>query len=73
MSVRLIIENDAQSNHLSLHITDNGAQLPQQVQTGAGLISMRERAEELGGTCVIKGTGTGCNLDGYQYARGQRH
>jgi signal transduction histidine kinase len=37
---------------LSLEITDDGCGL-NGTQPGVGLSSMRERAEELGGTCVI--------------------
>lgn len=52
--IRLAVENSAQPYHLRLYIADNGVGLPQHGQSGVGLISMRERAEELGGTCVIK-------------------
>ena len=38
---------------LTLTITDDGLGLPAQFQSGLGLISMRERAEELGGKCEI--------------------
>jgi signal transduction histidine kinase len=39
---------------LDLEITDNGRGLPPTRGTGVGLASMRERAEELGGTCEIE-------------------
>lgn len=39
--------------YLRLTITDDGVGLPAQHQAGAGFASMRERAEELGGTCSI--------------------
>jgi two-component system NarL family sensor kinase len=39
---------------LSLEITDDGVGLPDSRQVGVGLHSMRERAEELGGTFVIE-------------------
>ncbi len=39
---------------LALEITDNGRGLPPIRSTGVGLASMRERAEELGGTCEIE-------------------
>jgi signal transduction histidine kinase len=42
------------SESLSLDITDDGVGLPQTVRAGVGLTSMRERATELGGTCVIE-------------------
>ena len=38
---------------LRVEISDNGIGLPVERRTGVGLISMRERAEELGGACVI--------------------
>src|SRR5262249_39141764 len=39
---------------LSLSIQDDGCSLPQARSVGVGLISMRERAEELGGTWTIE-------------------
>jgi two-component system NarL family sensor kinase len=47
--------------HLDLSIEDNGVGLPESYRPGVGLSSMRERAEELGGTFDIswtKGEGT---------------
>ncbi|MEZ4670763.1 MAG: histidine kinase [Anaerolineae bacterium] len=44
--VRLSLPDD-----LCVEITDDGRGLPKVVQAGVGLASMRERAEELGGTC----------------------
>jgi signal transduction histidine kinase len=41
-------------NDLCLEISDDGRGLPNQVRAGVGMVSMRERAEELGGTCVFK-------------------
>ena len=38
---------------LQLSVTDDGIGLPADLQSGVGLISMRERAEELGGTCDV--------------------
>ena len=55
--VRLSLLDD-----LYLEITDDGRGLPQAVRAGVGLTSMRERAEELGGTCrteVLPQGGTG--------------
>jgi signal transduction histidine kinase len=49
------------SNELRLEISDDGVGLPSDVRAGVGLISMRERAAELGGSCVIeseRGRGT---------------
>jgi signal transduction histidine kinase len=48
-------ENDSSVvRALCLEITDDGCGLPEGHRTGVGLISMRERAEELGGTCVVE-------------------
>lgn len=44
---------------LCLEITDNGVGLPQVIRTGVGLNSMRERATELGGACVIEANPAG--------------
>jgi signal transduction histidine kinase len=41
---------------LELEITDDGVGLPEDRRAGVGLTSMRERAAELGGTCVIEAT-----------------
>jgi signal transduction histidine kinase len=39
---------------LEVEIADDGVGLPDERHAGVGLLSMRERAEELGGTCVIE-------------------
>jgi signal transduction histidine kinase len=39
---------------LRVEITDDGLGLPVPRHIGVGLVSMRERAEELGGTCVVE-------------------
>jgi signal transduction histidine kinase len=39
---------------LELEITDDGAGIPGDRVAGVGLSSMRERAEELGGTCKVE-------------------
>ncbi len=44
---------------LRLEITDDGCGLPDAVRAGVGLTSMRERAEELGGTYAIEAIPTG--------------
>jgi signal transduction histidine kinase len=43
----------AVNDHLTLHIRDDGVGLPPIYQSGVGLASMRERAEELGGSFTI--------------------
>ncbi|HEU5098834.1 MAG TPA: sensor histidine kinase [Roseiflexaceae bacterium] len=42
------------SEGLHLEIADDGIGLPTEVGAGVGLRSMRERAAELGGTCVVE-------------------
>jgi signal transduction histidine kinase len=44
---------------LRIDITDDGRGLPAVVVPGVGLDSMRERAEELGGTMVVEAGGDG--------------
>jgi two-component system NarL family sensor kinase len=39
---------------LQLEISDSGAGLPEGYRAGVGIISMRERAAELGGHCTIE-------------------
>jgi signal transduction histidine kinase len=39
---------------LQIEIVDDGIGLPRELRVGVGLRSMRERAEELAGTCVIE-------------------
>ena len=40
--------------NLQVEVCDDGLGLPQEIQPGVGLNSMRERAAELGGTCLIE-------------------
>jgi signal transduction histidine kinase len=44
----------ANHNGLEIEIMDDGIGLPANITPGVGLRSMRERAEELGGSCVIE-------------------
>jgi signal transduction histidine kinase len=44
---------------LTIEVLDDGQGLPNQPRVGVGLASMRERAAELGGTCVITKGATG--------------
>jgi two-component system NarL family sensor kinase len=39
---------------VSLEIRDDGAGIPEDHTAGVGLLSMRERAAELGGTCTVE-------------------
>ena len=50
--------NDA-DHELRLEISDDGCGLPKNRQAGVGLASMRERASELGGTCIIDSSAEG--------------
>ncbi len=53
--VRLAVEGHV----LCLEISDDGVGLPAEHIAGVGLLSMRERAAELGGTCTIEPVATG--------------
>lgn len=44
----------AVANDITLTIVDNGFGIPPERRAGVGLLSARERAEELGGSCVIE-------------------
>jgi signal transduction histidine kinase len=48
-----------ESNCLMVEIADNGRGLGSDKHTGVGLSSMRERAAELGGECIIEQNATG--------------
>jgi signal transduction histidine kinase len=54
--VRFTVTDDERPSSLILTVTDDGAGLPANLQPGVGLVSMRERAEELGGTCGVMST-----------------
>ncbi|HET7270349.1 MAG TPA: sensor histidine kinase, partial [Rubrobacter sp.] len=53
--VRLSIDDGV----LDLEVEDDGVGVQRNRNAGVGLTSMRERAEELGGTCVIEAAPTG--------------
>ncbi len=40
-----------------MEITDDGSGLPEDLRAGVGFASMRERAAELGGTCMVEPLG----------------
>jgi len=50
--IRLSI--DEAENELELEVLDDGVGLPTERRVGVGLASMRERAAELGGSCVVE-------------------
>jgi two-component system NarL family sensor kinase len=57
-AVRLWVDDD-----LNIEVVDDGIGLPEQHATGVGLWSMRERATELGGDCVVSaGSGGGTKV-----------
>jgi signal transduction histidine kinase len=48
------LELDEATGHLIVEVADDGQGLPAERGCGVGLASMRERAEELGGSCVVE-------------------
>ena len=55
VDVRLRVIDDA----LTVLVEDDGVGLPPGARRGVGLVSMRERAAELGGRCTVTATGHG--------------
>lgn len=51
--VRISITEEA-GRALEVEVTDDGGGLPTRIRPGIGLLSMRERAAEVGGTCVVE-------------------
>jgi len=45
-----------------MRIEDDGDGIPPQFRAGVGILSMRERAEELGGRCTIRSSASGGTL-----------
>ena len=56
---RVHLAVDRASAMLELEIADDGVGMPEGRRAGVGLSSMRERAEELGGTCGVEPAPTG--------------
>ena len=52
--VRLAVKED-----VALEIVDDGVGIPKERTAGVGLSSMRERASELGGSCIVESTPEG--------------
>jgi signal transduction histidine kinase len=48
-----VIQRDADVVALTIDVRDDGTGLPENYRAGVGVLGMRERAAELGGTCVI--------------------
>ncbi len=59
--VQLIVVQNGRT-HLQITITDNGLGLPKKPTLGLGLHSMRERAEELGGSLKVLNQQTGTQV-----------
>jgi two-component system NarL family sensor kinase len=55
-NVRLSHSNGANGRSLIVAVEDDGRGLPDQARPGIGLLSMRQRAEEIGGTCAVEST-----------------
>src|SRR5574341_1773289 len=65
-AIRFKLESREQDAFLRVEVSDDGIGLPGSLRAGVGLRSMRERAEELGGTLTIEpaqGGGTGVLAD----------
>lgn len=53
-SMRFSVGQNGTHNNLQIEIVDDGIGLPHDLRAGVGLRSMRERAEELDGSCLIE-------------------
>jgi signal transduction histidine kinase len=58
-ATRCEIRIKVESNALLLEVTDNGQGLSNGQHVGVGLNSMRERAAELGGDCIVENNPSG--------------
>ena len=47
------------TDELQIEVSDDGIGIPKEHRSGVGLHSMRERAEELGGTCIVGRSASG--------------
>ncbi len=52
-AIRFSLAQHGSNAILQIEIVDDGIGLPHDLRAGVGLRSMRERAEEVGGTCVV--------------------
>ena len=50
------------NKELEIIVSDDGMGLPSTQHAGVGMSSMRERAEEIGGTCVVESMGSGTRV-----------
>ena len=53
-TARFWIDEAGSSKTLCLEVCDDGRGFPEQYRAGVGLTSMKERAEEVGGECVVE-------------------
>jgi signal transduction histidine kinase len=56
-AIRFSVSHNGSSDVLGIEIQDDGKGMPEAHRAGVGLRSMRERAEEIGGTCEIEPNG----------------
>jgi signal transduction histidine kinase len=56
-AIRFSLSRNGSSATLNFEIQDDGKGMPEVHHAGVGLRSMRERAEEIGGTCVAESNG----------------
>jgi signal transduction histidine kinase len=52
-TIQLAIHDGLEDDELEVEVADDGRGLPTHYRPGVGLISMRERAAELGGSCTV--------------------
>jgi signal transduction histidine kinase len=53
-AIRFSVSHNGSSDILGIEIQDDGKGMPAEHRAGVGLRSMRERAEEIGGSCVVE-------------------
>lgn len=51
---RTCVVRISSADGMKLEVADDGVGVPEEFATGVGLLSMRERAAELGGTCTVQ-------------------
>ncbi len=61
-TISMVIESRGEADYLCLEIEDDGTGIPQNRNSGVGLMSMRERAEEIGGEFEIESSKRGTKL-----------
>lgn len=59
----VLLRVDCDDTRLRLHVQDDGRGLAADRRDGLGLITMRERAQQLGGTFAIRSAGEGTVID----------